>query len=199
MASCIFIGPPGAGKGTQRDRFVSRYGFSTIVPGDLMREEIKKRTDIGLLLEQTVNKGLLAPHELAMKVVERKLIEYRDGAIKDILFDGFPREIEQAVAIDESLRRLCGNMYDIRCVILFEVDDNIVVERIHKRSLISGRQDDIDDNVIKKRIEVYHGKISYVVDKYKKEGILHNVDGNGDEESVFKQADSIINKFFQSK
>ena len=196
MASCILIGPPGCGKGTQRERLVKKYGFATIVPGDLMREEIKNKTSIGLQLEDCLTKGLLAPHELAMHVVEKKLTEYNKTGVKHILFDGFPREIEQAIAIDKSLHDICKDKFNIKCAILFEVSDDTAIKRIYGRSLYSGRADDSNDDVIHTRLKLYHEKIVHVVDKYRQQCILHVVDGEPNIDIVATALDHIINDIF---
>ena len=192
MASIILLGPPGAGKGTQRERLVEKYNFKEIIPGDLMRAEVKNKTDLGLELEYYINNGLLAPHEIAMKIVKKKIDEYHNQGFKDIIFDGFPREIEQSDALEEIIKDYSD--YKIKHVIFIDVDDNCVVERIKNRSLTSGRADDSDIEVTKTRIKVYHQKTANVVEKYKKLGLLKIVNGCNDIDQVFKDVCNILNK-----
>lgn len=192
MASIILLGPPGAGKGTQRERLVEKYNFKEIIPGDLMRAEVKNKTDLGLELEYYINNGLLAPHEIAMKIVKKKIDEYHNQGFKDIIFDGFPREIEQSDALEEIIKDYSD--YKIKHVIFIDVDDNCVVERIKNRSLTSGRADDSDIEVTKTRIKVYHQKTANVVEKYKKLGLLKIVNGCNDIDQVFKDICNILNK-----
>lgn len=194
MSSLILIGPPGAGKGTQKEKIIEKYNIAPIVPGDLMREEIKNKTDIGLQLIDYVNRGLLAPHEIAMQVVKKKIDEYKSQGVKNILFDGFPREIEQADAIEELLKNPENASFEIKCVLLFNVNDDVVVERIKKRALTSGRADDVDENIIKTRLDIFHKKINDVIKKYKKMNLLYEIEGKMEEEKVFGNINNILQK-----
>ena len=192
MASIILLGPPGAGKGTQREKLVEKYNFKEIIPGDLMKKKKKKKTDIGIELEEYINNGFLAPHEIAMKIVKNKIIEYYKEGCKDIIFDGFPRELEQADALDEITEEY--PIYKISHVIFIDVDDKSVVERIKNRSLTSGRVDDIDVNIINNRIKVYHEKTAKVVEKYKKAGLLNVINGGNEVEVVFQDIIKTLGK-----
>lgn len=192
MASIILLGPPGAGKGTQREKLVEKYNFKEIIPGDLMREEVKNKTDLGIELEYYINNGLLAPHEIAMKIVKKKIDEYYNNGYKDIIFDGFPRELEQSDALEDIIKDYPD--YKIKHVIFIDVDDNCVVERIKNRSLTSGRADDSDIEVTKTRIRVYHQKTANVVEKYKKLGLLKVINGGNDVEKVFEDICNILDK-----
>lgn len=192
MASIILLGPPGAGKGTQREKLVEKYNFKEIIPGDLMREEVKNKTDLGIELEYYINNGLLAPHEIAMKIVKKKIDEYHNQGYKDIIFDGFPREIEQSDALEDIIKDYPE--YKIKHVIFIDVDDNCVVERIKNRSLTSGRADDNDIEVTKTRIRVYHQKTANVVEKYKKLGLLKMINGGNNVDQVFEDICNILDK-----
>ena len=192
MASIILLGPPGAGKGTQREKLVEKYGFKEIIPGELMREEVKNKTKLGIELEYYINNGLLAPHDIAMKIVKKKIDEYHNNGCKDIIFDGFPRELEQSDALEEIIKDYPE--YKIKYVIFIDVDDNCVVERIKNRSLTSGRVDDNDIEITKTRIRVYHQKTANVVEKYKKLGLLKLINGGNEVEQVFKDICSILDK-----
>ena len=190
MASIILLGPPGAGKGTQREKLVEKYGFKEIIPGDLMREEVKKKTEIGIELAEYINNGFLAPHEIAMKIVKNKIIEYYNEGCENIIFDGFPRELEQAEALDEITKEY--PIYKISHVVFIDVDDKSVVERIKNRSLTSGRADDVDVNIINNRINVYHEKTAKVVEKYKKEGLLCMINGGNEVDVVFEDIKKVL-------
>lgn len=192
MASIILLGPPGAGKGTQREKLVKKYNFKEIIPGDLMREEVKNKTELGLELEYYINSGLLAPHEIVMKIVKKKIDEYHNQGYKDIIFDGFPRELEQSDALEDIIKDYPD--YKIKHVIFIDVDDNCVVERIKNRSLTSGRADDSDIEVTKTRIKVYHQKTANVVEKYKKLGLLKIINGGNEVDQVFKDICNILDK-----
>ena len=170
MSSVILLGPPGAGKGTQRSKLVAEYGFKEIIPGDLMREEVKNKTADGIILAEYINNGLLAPHNLAMKIVRSKIDSYFAQGFNNIIFDGFPREIEQFDELNRILKDY--DIYKIVAVFLLKVDNETVKERIKVRSLTSGRADDLVDGVIDKRIEIYYQKTKEVVDEYRKLNLL---------------------------
>ncbi|MDR2401870.1 MAG: nucleoside monophosphate kinase [Cytophagales bacterium] len=180
MSSIIFIGAPGVGKGTQREFLMKKYPhFASIVPGDIMRNEIKNKTDMGRQLEYALNKGMLAPHDLAMKCVTDTLTNLRSEGKKDFIFDGFPREIQQAISIDEFLRE----EFKIDSVIFFDIDDEVSIQRIKKRAENSGRTDDADEEVIRTRFKEFHAKMNPVLEHYK--NILHVIDASRTPEEIF--------------
>ena len=197
MSSFIFIGPPGVGKGTQRSKFEEKYGCGSIVPGDLLREEVSKGTELGLRLSDILSQGLLAPHDIVMNVVENKLRFFKDNGVKNIIFDGFPREKLQADALERLLKEY--PLYSVKCVLLFKVPDRTVFERIHHRLATgsSPRADDKSDEVIQTRLKVFYSNIKNVVEEFNKAGIVHDIDASGDVSSVFKLADDILAQFME--
>lgn len=187
MSSIIFVGAPGVGKGTQRELLITKYPqFSSIVPGDIMRNEVKNKTDLGRQLENSLNKGLLAPHALVMQCVTDTLKKLQSEGKKDFIFDGFPRELQQAVAIDEFL----GEEFKINSVIFFDIDDKISIVRIKKRAESSGRSDDVDEEVIRTRFKEFHSKMHPVLEHYK--DILHVVDASDTPEGVFQNLEKTL-------
>lgn len=197
MSSFIFIGPPGVGKGTQRSKFEDKYKCGSIVPGDLLREEVSKGTELGLRLSGILSKGLLASHDIVMNVVENKLRFFKDKGVKNIIFDGFPREKLQADALECLLKEY--PFYSVKCVLLFKVSDETVFKRIHHRFATgsSPRADDKSDDVIQTRLNVFYSNIKDVVEGFNKAGIVHEIDASGDVSSVFKLADDILAKFME--
>ena len=197
MSSFIFIGPPGVGKGTQRSKFEEKYGCGSIVPGDLLREEVSKGTELGLRLSGILSQGLLAPHDIVMNVVENKLRFFKDKGVKNIIFDGFPREKLQADALGCLLKQY--HLYSVKCVLLFKVPDKTVFERIHHRLATgsSPRADDKSDEVIRTRLKVFYSNIKDVVEEFNKAGIVHEIDASGDVSSVFKLTDDILAQFME--
>lgn len=198
MSSFIFIGPPGVGKGTQRSKFEEKYKCGSIVPGDLLREEVSKGTELGLRLSGILSQGLLAPHDIVMNVVENKLRFFKDRGVKNIIFDGFPREEEQAEALEKLLLGEYA-IYSVKCVLLFKVPDETVFERIHHRLTTgsSPRADDKSDEVIKTRLRVFYDKIKNVIEIFNKAGIVHEIDASGDVSSVFRLTDDILAQFME--
>ena len=192
MSAIVLIGPPGAGKGTQRERVLKEnpeYGF--IVPGDIMRAEISNGTKMGNKLKKYLNDGLLAPHDLVMASIDKHLTEYKRIGKNKIIFDGFPRMLEQAVAIDQILANY-GDEYKIQCVIVFEVSDDNIMKRIHNRSLTSNRADDKEDTIICNRIKLYKDNITPIINHYR--GFVYSIDGNADLDTVYESLKEAVNK-----
>ena len=194
MVSLLLIGPPGAGKGTQKNILLQKYHFGAITPGDLVRAEMELKTKRGLKLMSLVNKGFLAPYELIISIVQEKIEYYYKNNIHNLIFDGFPREMKQANGIDKILEQY-NHIYDIKCVILFEVPNDVLVKRIHERSIISGREDDKSDDVILTRLKVFYTQIHNIVEKYDHIGILHRIDGSKKKDLVANDVDDIVQKY----
>lgn len=187
MSSIIFVGAPGVGKGTQRELLIKKYpSFASIVPGDIMRNEVKNATELGRQLEDFLNKGLLAPHELVMKCVTSAYKNYQADGFKNFIFDGFPREIEQALAIDKFL----GDDLKINSVIFFDLDDTIAIQRIKGRAISSGRSDDVNEETIRTRFKEFHTKTGPVLDHYK--NILNIIDASATPETIFNNLEKTL-------
>jgi adenylate kinase len=191
MANIVLLGPPGAGKGTQSDKIISQYNLIPIVPGNLMRDHINQGTSIGRVLSNYINEGMLAPHEVVMKLVEEQVKAKKAG--HKFLFDGFPRAIAQAISLDELLPK---HGYRLDGVVFIDVPDEIVKERIRDRAKISGRVDDQSDEKIATRLEIYHNETLPVVDYYEKQNKLYRVEGTGPVEEVFKRIIQAINPLY---
>ena len=193
----MLLGPPGAGKGTQLDKILETHDLTPILMGELMRNEIRNKTELGLELENYVNKGLLAPHDIAMKIVSKKLKELHDNKCCNIVFDGFPRAIEQALAIEKTLDDIDKDVYKIDKVIFFDVTDENAIDRIHKRSVNSTRVDDLDDNIIMNRIDVFHKSIKSVLDHFQQKNKLYVVDGNKSIEDVYNDCKQYFTNYLK--
>ncbi|NPA14871.1 MAG: adenylate kinase [Aquificae bacterium] len=193
----IFLGPPGAGKGTQAQRLVAEKGFMHISTGDLLREAVKNRTPLGLKAKEYMERGELVPDDLIVALIKEKLP--KEG---NVILDGFPRTIAQAEALDKMLEEL-GKKVD--AVVLFEVPDEVVIERLSGRRIdpktgkvyhvkynpppegveVIQREDD-KPSVIKKRLEVYRKQTAPLIDYYKEKGNLLVVDATKSPDEVYE-------------
>ena len=169
----LFIGPPGAGKGTQANLFCSKYGLDHLSTGDLLRDEVSSGSDLGLQASEIMNKGELVSDELVLSIVEGRL----DNIKKGWLLDGFPRNVNQA----NSLKKLLGKINQpLEAVISIQIADDYLIKRL----LARGREDD-NEEVISNRLKIYREKTSPLIDLYSKQGILFDIDGNADIDVVF--------------
>lgn len=175
MINLILFGPPGSGKGTQAAKLADYFNFLHISTGDLFRSEIGNKTDLGLKAQSYISKGELVPDEVTIGMLKKKLEEEQD--FEGIIFDGFPRNILQAEALDDMLSE---SDQKISALIALDVDDEEIVKRILQRSQTSGRSDDADEAIIRNRIEIYKQETTPVFDYYDESGRSHRVKGVGD-------------------
>ena len=169
----LFIGPPGAGKGTQANLFCSKYGLDHLSTGDLLRDEVSSGSDLGLQASEIMNKGELVSDELVLSIVEGRL----DNIKKGWLLDGFPRNVNQANALKNLLEKI---NHPLEAVISIQIADDVLIKRLLSR----GREDD-NEEVIVNRLKVYREKTSPLIDLYSKQGLLVQIDGNADIDVVF--------------
>ena len=169
----LFLGPPGAGKGTQAKLLCNEKGLLHLSTGDLLREEVSQATDLGRQASEIMNKGELVSDSLVLTIVQKKLGNAQNGW----LLDGFPRNISQAIALNEFLIKI---NQPIETVISLEINDEILVNRLLSR----GREDD-NESVIRHRLEVYRDKTAPLIDHYNSQGILQIVKGDLLVEEVF--------------
>lgn len=182
------IGPPGSGKGTQARRLVQHFGLAYVETGELLRQEAAQDTPEGREIKAFLDAGHLVPLSLVLKVVERFLATVPPH--QGIVFDGIPRSLEQALMLEELLRR-SGRQLD--AVILLSVPEGVIRERLARR----GRPDDTPQ-VITERLKVYAQEIPGVVDFYRRRGILHVVDGVGTPDEVFERVKAALAPFLGS-
>jgi adenylate kinase len=201
----IFLGPPGAGKGTQAERLAEDLKIKKISTGDILREAVAKGTELGQRAKSYMERGELVPDEIILGIIE-EAINDEEGFI----LDGFPRNINQAKALDEMLSRKGLN---ITHVIFLDVPDEEIIKRIAYRrvclkcgavynlifnppkedeicnncgSKLVQREDDREE-VVRKRLEVYRGSTEALIRIYEERGVLRKIDGLGDREEVFRR------------
>ena len=182
MTNIALFGPPGAGKGTQSEKLMQRYQLVHIAPGDLMREQISKKTTLGRQVAQYINQGKLAPNALVIGIVAERLAASKDEG--GFLFDGFPRTTIQAQALEE---KLASYNMQIDAVIFLEVPEQELVRRIKSRAQIAGRVDDQDEAKIATRMRVYHENTLPVAQYYARQNKLVKVSGVGAVDTIFER------------
>jgi adenylate kinase len=180
MFNLILFGPPGSGKGTQSERLVEKYGLIHLSTGNLLREEIANKTPLGLEARKFMDQGQLVPDEVVIGMIDSS-IEHHKGA-PGFLFDGFPRTVAQAQALD---KLLALKKSEIDIVLALEVGEEELVSRLLNRGKTSGRADDTNEAVIRKRFSVYSNDTTPVADYYKKAHKFKAIAGEGSVNEIF--------------
>ncbi len=210
MRRVLFLGPPGAGKGTQAKKISEEFNIPIIATGDLLRENVKKGTELGKIAKKYMDEGTLVPDDIMLKIIEQ--------AIKDLdsfILDGFPRTIKQAEGLEMLLNKLNKNL---EYVIYFDVPDEEIIRRLTARRICPEcnriynlnfnppkndeecdeckvkliTRDDDKEQVIRKRIEVFKENTYPLVEFYDKRNILYRIDGTGDTNEIEKRIKEII-------
>ena len=177
----LFLGPPGAGKGTQAARLCEANGMKHLSTGDLLRSEVAAGTALGKEAEAVMNRGELVSDALVLAIVESQLKGLSGGGW---LLDGFPRTVPQADALEPLLEEL---KQPIEAVVLLELDDAVLIERL----LARGRDDD-NEAVIRNRLEVYREKTSPLISFYRDKGLLVSVEANGSVEEITDRITEVL-------
>ena len=188
MVNLILFGPPGAGKGTQSEKLIKKYGFVHISTGDLFRWHTKNETTLGKKVKEIMNSGALVPDEITIAMLQEEVSKNPNA--KGFLFDGFPRTVPQAEALDAFMKK---NGTAIHHVIALDVTEAELRARIAKRKLESNRADD-EEEKLNKRIEEYFGKTIHVLPFYKKQGRLQTVNGIGNIDEIFASVCALLDK-----
>jgi adenylate kinase len=187
MFNLILFGPPGSGKGTQSENIVNKFGLKHLSTGDLLRREIADKTPLGMEAKSFMDKGQLVPDEVVIGMIDSSL-QKNQGA-KGFLFDGFPRTVAQAQALDKLLTL---KKTSITKVLALEVSEEELVKRLLKRGETSGRSDDTNEDVIRKRFSVYQKETSAVADHYKALGKFESIKGEGTVDEIFESLSNAI-------
>lgn len=183
-------GAPGSGKGTQRDRIVEKYHLAHLSTGDLLRQEIATGSELGKLLDSFISKGNLVPDDVIIDILA-KHIDSLDADCAGVIFDGFPRNVAQA----EALEKMLAERNEATSVLLdLQVEHDELITRLLNRGKVQHRSDDNIDT-IKQRLVVYEEKTRPVNDFYKNINKYQAVDGMGTMEEIFERIDSILKQF----
>ncbi len=182
----ILFGPPAAGKGTQAKRLTAERGYVQLSTGDMLRAARKSGSDLGVKVAAIMDSGSLVSDEIVIALIEEALASNASAA--GFIFDGFPRTVAQAEALDAMLAKH-GKQID--CVVKLEVDSQKLMDRIAKRFAEEGRADD-NPEAYKVRLDAYIAQTAPLVPYYEKQNKMHRVDGMSDVESVARAIASAI-------
>ncbi len=180
MLNLVIFGAPGSGKGTQSERLIDTFGLHHISTGEVLREHISRGDELGKIADSYISKGQLIPDDLMIRVLENVLDSNPELTAKGVIFDGFPRTIEQAKALKEMLAKRDSK---IHAVIGLEVEEDELMRRMLQRGAETGRADD-NPETIRARFKVYHSQTQPLRDYYISEGKYHAIEGTGSVDEV---------------
>ena len=187
MINIVLFGKPGAGKGTQAEFLKGKYNLTHLSTGDIFRYNIKNDTELGQLAKTYMDKGDLVPDEVTIKMLESEVDKNPHSA--GFLFDGFPRTLAQADALDAFLE---SKGQSITATVALEASDEILVQRLLERGKTSGRPDDQDEEKIRNRYQEYNEKTAPLMEYYQGQGKFHAVDGIGAIEEITQRLSNVI-------
>lgn len=185
----VLFGGPGSGKGTQSEKLIEKYGLHHISTGEVLRDHIKRETELGKIAKQYIDEGQLIPDDLMIRILD-DVIEKEAKDKPGVIFDGFPRTIPQAEALNELLKK---RDKELHAVIGLEVPDDELVARMINRGKLTGRADD-NEETIQKRLKVYHNQTSPLKDHYKKQNKYVAIDGKREIDSIFNSIVEALDK-----
>ncbi|MCG8319793.1 MAG: adenylate kinase [Cytophagales bacterium] len=189
MLNIVLFGPPGAGKGTQSEKLIDKYNLAHISTGDLFRKNLNEGTKMGKLAQKYMDEGNLVPDEVVIGMVDERIKEREET--NGYLFDGFPRTIEQAKALD---RLMDKNETPISTMISLDVPEEELITRLLERGKTSGRPDDQNLDKIKTRIQVYQEETLPVATYYKEQKKYNDVVGVGAIDKIFENICKEVDK-----
>ena len=189
MLNLVLFGPPGAGKGTQAEFLIASFGLDHLSTGDLLRSEFAAGTKLGLEAKSYMEKGELVPDAVVIGMIKSKL--ENNNITKGFIFDGFPRTVDQAKALDILLN---DNETPISGMLSLEVEKQELINRLLSRGKVSGRADDQDQAVIENRINVYNDKTLPLIEYYKPQGKHFGIDGMGSVDEIAARLKVVVEK-----
>jgi adenylate kinase len=189
MLNIVLFGPPGAGKGTQSERLIERYGLVHLSTGDIFRANIKGETELGVLAKSYMDQGKLVPDEVTINMLRSEVLKHENP--KGFIFDGFPRTNAQAQALDVLLDGLNA---PITLMLALEVEESELKIRLMKRAESSGRADDADPAIIENRIRVYNNETAPVKEFYMEQNKFKSIDGIGSIDEITQRIFEAIDR-----
>jgi adenylate kinase len=186
MLNIVLFGPPGSGKGTQSEKIIDKYGLVHLSTGDLLRAEKANKTELGLRAQDIMQRGELVPDEIVIGMIENRIDDAPDP--EGFIFDGFPRTVEQAGALDGLLEK---RGMEISFMVSLDVDRQELIDRLLKRGQEQGREDDTLE-VIENRIKVYEDQTFPVMEYYKGTGKYRGVNGMGSIDEIFDRITRVL-------
>lgn len=180
MLNLVLFGAPGSGKGTQSAKLIDNYGLYHISTGEVLRDHIARGTELGVIADKYISKGNLIPDDLMIRILD-DVLEKEGKGKKGVIFDGFPRTVAQAEALEELLKK---HDTQLHAVIGLEVPEDELVERMLNRGKQTGRADD-NLETIKHRLQVYHDQTSPLKDYYSDRNKYIPVNGQGIVDEIF--------------
>ncbi len=187
MLNLVLFGPPGAGKGTQSQKLIEKCGLIHLSTGDILRGEIAQGTTLGLEAKKLMDDGKLVPDEVVIGMISNKLDANPDAP--GFIFDGFPRTVAQAEALDTLLE---GKNTAISSMVALVVDDEELEKRLLERGKTSGRPDDANPEIIRKRIHEYNSKTTPVAEFYKQQNKYTSINGIGPIDQIFADIVEVV-------
>ena len=188
----IFMGPPGAGKGTQAEVVAERYSIPAISTGDIFRKNASEGTELGIQAQRFMDAGEYVPDELTNLMVRNRIDE--PDAERGFLLDGYPRTLAQVEELDGMVKHT-GHVLD--AVVVLTVDKEELVQRLLQRAATEGRADDTED-VVRRRYEVYDDQTAPLIDVYRDRGLMIEVDGMGEVDEVSQRIFDALDKVTES-
>lgn len=188
MLNIVIFGAPGSGKGTQSENLIAHYELFHISTGDVLRDHMRRGTELGMTAKEYINQGQLIPDDLMIDILAQVIDDNKELAQNGVIFDGFPRTIPQAEALETLLN---DRGTSVSAVVGLEVPEEELIDRLVKRGLMSGRSDD-NEETIKKRLDVYHNQTSPLQEFYKEKGLYHAIKGIGTIDGIFEDIKAAI-------
>lgn len=189
MTNIVLFGKPGAGKGTQAEFLKEKYNLVHLSTGDIFRFNIKNGTDLGKMAKEIIDRGDLVPDEITTKMLIDAVNEHPNA--NGFLFDGYPRTLGQAQALDEFLK---SKGQSVTATIALEADDDILVARLLERGKTSGRADDQDEDKIRNRYQEYNEKTAPLMAYYDNQNKYYPVDGIGSIAEITQRLSAVIDR-----